>query len=256
MGVKDRLCSLIKCYLDDWLTKLFRCGLGYPRRRQAGVRPAGGGETLSERKNGVSPAGGGGSRASTNDAAGASHGGGEIWQVGGRIHDLRMSYGLTQEELADRSNLTKGFISQLERDLSSPSLESLVGILRALDTDIAAFFKDQDEEDFVFGDGDAVSSDTYPEVSEFRLLVPGGANCNLEPALVTLEPGQEIAEPSHMGEEYGYVLTGKVSVSWGGREQTARRGQSFYFVADRAHKLSNPFAKPAKVLWVSSPPSF
>jgi quercetin dioxygenase-like cupin family protein len=78
----------------------------------------------------------------------------------------------------------------------------------------------------------------------------------MEPALVTLEPGQEIEEPSRMGEEYGYVLKGKVAVTWGGREQTASRGQSFYFVADRAHKLSNPFAKPAKVLWVSSPPSF
>jgi transcriptional regulator with XRE-family HTH domain len=211
---------------------------------------------LSEDKNGVSAVSGNASRAGANDAADGSKSGGEIWQVGERIHDLRMSFGLTQEELADRSNLTKGFISQLERDLSSPSLESLVGILRALDTDIVAFFKDQDKEDFVFGDGDVISSDTYPEVAEFRLLVPGGANCNLEPALVTFEPGQEIAEPSHMGEEYGYVLEGKVAVTWGERQQTAGRGQSFYFVADRAHKLSNPFPKSAKVLWVSSPPSF
>ena len=211
---------------------------------------------MGQKKNGAFPASGNVSRAGANDAAGGSHGGSEIWQVGERIHDLRMSYGLTQEELADRSNLTKGFISQLERDLSSPSLESLVGILRALDTDIVEFFKDQDEEDFVFGDGDVIDSDTYPEVAGFRLLVPGGANCNLEPALVTLEPGQEIAEKSHMGEEYGYVLKGKVAVTWGERQQTAGRGQSFYFVADRAHKLSNPFAKPAKVLWVSSPPSF
>mgnify|MGYP000055246245 CR=1 FL=1 len=203
---------------------------------------------MSEKKNGVSPA-------RENGTAHGNHGG-EIWQVGERIHDLRMSYGLTQEELADRSNLTKGFISQLERDLSSPSLESLVGILRALDTDIVSFFKGQDEEDFVFGEGDVINSDTHPGVAGFRLLVPGGANCNLEPALVTLDPGQEIAEQSHMGEEYGYVLSGKVAVTWGEREQTASRGQSFYFVSDRAHKLSNPFAKPAKVLWVSSPPSF
>ncbi len=182
--------------------------------------------------------------------------GGEVWQVGARIHDLRMSYDLTQEELAHRSNLTKGFISQLERDLSSPSLESLVGILRALDTDIVEFFKDQDEEDFVFAAGDRVNADTYPEAAGFSLLVPGAANCEMEPALVTLEPGQEIEEKPHVGEEFGYVVQGKVLVTYGQRQQAAGRGQCFYFVADRPHKLSNPFARQAKVLWVSSPPSF
>ena len=198
---------------------------------------------------------GAGSRPENGVRAGSPNGR-ELWQVGERIRDLRRSSGLTQEELAHRSGLTKGFISQLERDLSSPSLESLVSILRALDTGIAAFFKDQDEEPFVFGDGDSNNADTYPEVSGFRLMVPGGANCGMEPAVVTFEPGQEIEEKSHSGEEFGYILQGKVIVTYGRRQMTAGRGQCFYFVADRAHKLANPFAKRAKVLWVSSPPTF
>ena len=206
------------------------------------------------RKNGVPGAGANGGARGDSPNGGA--GGGEIWQVGERIRDLRMSYRLTQEELAHRSSLTKGFISQLERDLSSPSLESLVGILRALDTDIVTFFKDQEEEGFVFGEEDAVNTDTYPEVAEFRLLVPGGANCDMEPALVTLAPGQEITEKSHAGEEFGYVLQGQVQVTYGERRMTARRGQCFYFVSDRGHKLANPFSRRAKVLWVSSPPGF
>ncbi|MEE9257266.1 MAG: cupin domain-containing protein, partial [bacterium] len=180
----------------------------------------------------------------------------EVWQVGARIRDMRMSYGLTQEELAHRSGLTKGFISQLERDLTSPSLESLVGILRALDTDIAEFFRNQDGEQFIFGPPDCLNADTYPEVSEFSLMVPGAANCDMEPAMVTFEPGQEIEENSHAGEEFGYVLQGKVMVSYGQRQAAAGRGDCFYFVSGRSHKVSNPFAKPAKVLWISSPPSF
>ena len=186
----------------------------------------------------------------------SSRNGTEVWQVGARIRDMRMSYGLTQEELAHRSDLTKGFISQLERDLTSPSLESLVGILRALDTGIAEFFRDRDGEQFIFGPPDCLNADTYPEVSEFSLMVPGAANCDMEPAMVTFEPGQEIVEKSHAGEEFGYVLQGRVVVSYGERQAAAGRGDCFYFVSGRAHKVSNPFAKPAKVLWISSPPSF
>jgi len=121
-------------------------------------------------------------------------------RVGERIRDLRMSYGLTQEELAHRSNLTKGFISQLERDLTSPSLESLLGILRALDTDIVEFFRGQSEERFVFGTADCTNADTYPEVEAFELLVPGAANCDMEPALVTLASKQAIEERAHAGD--------------------------------------------------------
>ncbi|MEE9273680.1 MAG: cupin domain-containing protein [bacterium] len=180
----------------------------------------------------------------------------EMLRVGGRIRDMRMSYGLTQEELAHRSNLTKGFISQLERDLTSPSLESLLGILRALDTDIVEFFRGQYEDRFVFGGADCTNADTYPEVKGFELMVPGAANCDMEPAIVTIEPGQSLEEPSHAGEEFGYVLQGKVMVRYGRRQVAARRGEWFYFVADRTHGVSNTFKQDAKVLWISTPPSF
>lgn len=177
-------------------------------------------------------------------------------RVGERIRDMRLSYGLTQEELAHRSSLTKGFISQLERDLTSPSLESLLGILRALDTDIVEFFRGQSEDRFVFGPPDCTNADTYPEASAFQLMVPGAANCDMEPALVTLEPEQAIEERSHEGEEFGYVLQGKLMIQYGRRQSPVGRGEWFYFVADRVHKVWNPFKQTAKVLWISTPPSF
>ncbi len=180
----------------------------------------------------------------------------DMLQVGERIRELRMAQDLTQEELADRSNLTKGFISQLERDLTSLSLESLLGILQALDTDIVAFFRSQENDRFVFNAADRVSTDTYPEVAEFQLMCPGTANFEMEPALVTIEPGQKIEESSHAGEEFGYVLQGRVMVEYGDRRSTAVKGECFYFVADRAHTLSNPFNRAARVLWISAPPSF
>ena len=57
-------------------------------------------------------------------------------EIGKKIRELRMMKGLTQEELADRSELSKGFISQLERDLTSPSITTLIDILQCLGTTV------------------------------------------------------------------------------------------------------------------------
>lgn len=61
-------------------------------------------------------------------------------RIGSKIKELRVLKGLTQEELADRAELSKGFISQLERDLTSPSIATLVDILQCLGTDLKTFF--------------------------------------------------------------------------------------------------------------------
>ena len=60
--------------------------------------------------------------------------------IGAKIKELRVAKGLTQEELADRAELSKGFISQLERDLTSPSIVTLVDILQCLGVSVSAFF--------------------------------------------------------------------------------------------------------------------
>ena len=66
-------------------------------------------------------------------------------KIGTKIKDLRIQKGLTQEELADRCELSKGFISQLERDLTSPSIATLLDILTCLGTDLKDFFNDSED---------------------------------------------------------------------------------------------------------------
>lgn len=66
--------------------------------------------------------------------------------IGQKVRELRIAKNLTQEELADRSELSKGFISQLERDLTSPSIATLVDILQCLGTNLNEFFSDDEEE--------------------------------------------------------------------------------------------------------------
>ena len=77
-------------------------------------------------------------------------------KIGERIRSLRELSNLTQEELAERANLTKGFISQIERDLTSISLDSLAQILKALDENISDFFREASEEKIVYREKDRV----------------------------------------------------------------------------------------------------
>ena len=70
--------------------------------------------------------------------------------IGYKIKQLRIQKGLTLEELASRSELTKGFLSQLERNLTSPSISTLSDILEALGTSLSDFFKEEKQEQFVF----------------------------------------------------------------------------------------------------------
>ena len=74
--------------------------------------------------------------------------------IGLKLKELRILKGLTQEELADRAELSKGFISQLERDLTSPSIATLVDILNSLGTNLKDFFSDDNDEQIVFHDAD------------------------------------------------------------------------------------------------------
>ena len=75
-------------------------------------------------------------------------------QIGKKIHRLRLQRGLTQQELADRCELSKGFISQLERDLTSPSIATLADILECLGTTPSEFFMETADEKVVFSDED------------------------------------------------------------------------------------------------------
>ena len=75
-------------------------------------------------------------------------------KIGTKIKDLRIQKGLTQEELADRCELSKGFISQLERDLTSPSIATLLDILTCLGPDLKDFFNDSEDNQIAFKEAD------------------------------------------------------------------------------------------------------
>ena len=166
--------------------------------------------------------------------------------------------GLTQQELADRTELTKGYISQLENGLVTPSVVTLLDLIECLGTTASAFFEETEPEQVVFS-----NEGFFEKIDEagnsIQWIVPTAQKNQMEPLLVDLKPRQKLFEHKpHEGEEFGYVLAGRVILH---RESSKkgfamRKGDNFYISGKESHWLENKGNTPAAVLWISTPPIF
>ncbi|HPW68474.1 MAG TPA: cupin domain-containing protein [Deltaproteobacteria bacterium] len=179
-------------------------------------------------------------------------------KIGEKIKNLRLSMELTQEDLAARADLTKGFISLLERDLQTPSLDTLELILNALDTSLADFFAVKGPEIVVFKPSQRVLIEDEDEPGVCReILIPGAQGREADMLLVTLEPGSvTYKEKSHYGDECGLVREGQIVICLGKDTFRASKGDAFYYTADKKHWIENRSKSEAQFLWISAPPSF
>ena len=177
--------------------------------------------------------------------------------IGNKIKELRVAKNLTQEELADRAELSKGFISQLERNLTSPSIATLIDILQCLGTDLNDFFSDKPEEQIVFHEEDFFVKDDVELHNSVEWIIPNAQKNIMEPIRITLEPGgSTYRDMPHEGEEFGYVLSGSIKIHIGNRIYSAKKGESFYFTPHSEHYITASKTTGAKFIWVSTPPSF
>lgn len=136
--------------------------------------------------------------------------------VGVRIRRFRLAAGWTLRQLAERTGLSIGFLSQVERGLSSIALSTLREVAAAFDRDIVDFFGDI-EDDAVQADDrfftlSRADDDPQTLVSggrSYELLSDRGHGPVLEPLLVHIGPGQKREDSyGHEGEEFAYVLEG------------------------------------------------
>ncbi len=175
-------------------------------------------------------------------------------RTGSKIKSLRLASELTQEELANRARLTKGFISQLENDQTSISLDSLADILDALGVSLSEFFSDAAEAQVVFRPSERVAVDGKG-ASKFELLVPSSTNNLMDPILVDLQPGESLTNQGpHSGEQFGYVLKGTATLKINKKVLKIPRRHCFYFKSDRPHEILNSSGSVVSILWVTSPP--
>lgn len=176
--------------------------------------------------------------------------------IGKKIRRLRTLCGLTQEELADRCELTKGFISQVENNNTSPTIVTLNDILLALGTNLSDFFKDkEDNEKIVFNSLDYIVKQT--DEQEITWLIPNSQKNDMEPVITNINPKSETPlDDPHEGQEFGYVLEGEIVLVIDSKEYLCKSGESFYYNTDKSHYIKNKTNDNAKVIWISSPPNF
>ena len=175
--------------------------------------------------------------------------------LGDKIKELRLGCDLTQEELANRCELTKGYISQLENDLTSPSIATLKDILSALGSSLKDFFSEDEEEKVVYTEEDFIEKKDESMITNW--LIPNAQKNMMEPVRINLAPlSQTQADVPHEGEEFGFVLAGEITLCLGKKKFVCKKGNSFYYKADKTHYILNQKKNEAIFIWVSTPPTF
>ena len=176
--------------------------------------------------------------------------------IGENLKRIRVANSMTQQEVADRCELTKGYISQLERDLTSPSIATLTDILECLGTDLGSFFNEAVDNKIVFKHDDVFVKETEDNYI-INWIVPNAQKYKMEPILVELGSGSKTkTDEPHEGEEFGYVLNGSILLNYGNQVYKVKKGESFYIKTNKTHYIENAGKGTARVLWISTPPYF
>ena len=174
--------------------------------------------------------------------------------IGKKIKNLRLKKGLTQEELGERTDLTKGYISQIERDLSSPSIDTFFSILEVLGCTPKEFFDDFDmNQKVVYDENDRTEYTDEDYGYKIEWLVPDSNEHEMEPILLTLWPEGKFKEyePS-LPDTFAYVIEGQITVNLGRNVYPAKTGDTVYFQASSEHQIMNDFDGISKILLVAT----
>ncbi len=176
--------------------------------------------------------------------------------IGTHLKKLRVKRGLSQKELATLAGVTPSTISQIESNLIYPSLPSLLKLAEVLSVEVHSFFQKRDDSKnrIIFPAEGAVDV-KFPELPggsiRAKLLTPMDVDLKAEPYLIEIQPKKDL--PSHFfihkGEEYGYVLTGKLQLKLEKAVYTVKSGDVIYLTSEMPTQWRNPGPSVAKILW-------
>ena len=180
-------------------------------------------------------------------------------EVGKRIRELREDAGLSLQDMAERTGYSSALMSQFENHMVSPPLGALIKLSKVLGVDVGDFFGEVADQSFVL-----VRSNERETVSRvasksgvslgytYEALGFGLKGHNMEPLVVTLEPVpiREKHLSVHEGEEFIYVLEGRMMIRLGDHTDILEPGDSIYFKCTTPHHMTCAEGDPAKILAV------
>jgi transcriptional regulator with XRE-family HTH domain len=179
-------------------------------------------------------------------------------QLGPRIRSLRQARQVTLRELAERAGVTESFLSQVEREVTSPSIASVQRIARALDLGIADLFVDDVPLGRVVRRADRRRI-VYPGLNATDEFLTAGRDGRLQVILTTIEPGGGTGDEAYThesDEEVVIVLEGRLDLWVGDEHHVLEEGDTITHSSRQPHHNRNPGPGRAVVLFCSTPPSF
>lgn len=186
--------------------------------------------------------------------------------IGKKINKLRTDQKLTLKNLSEATELSIGFLSQLERGMTAVAIDTLEKIAIALGVDLSYFFAktaltEQDKDNYVMRDYERICASADNSMIQYYLS--GNLdNFGLLPRLVELLPTTDDVELTddrlapHRGEEFIYVLEGILTIIYGDEEHILYPGDTAHFTSDNIHTWVNRTSRSVKVVVVNFPNPF
>ena len=177
---------------------------------------------------------------------------------GFKLRHQRRVLGLKLHEIAERAGCSESMISKIETGRISPSLNLLHRIAATLNLNMSSLFSEEGTTDVVSRKGSRprIRAGNAPNTTMER-LVPNSPDALLEGTLYSIEPMGSLGDPiTHLGEEMGIVLEGMIALEVDGKTSILNEGDSFYFKSDRLHTYRNKGTTTARMIVVSTPPTF
>lgn len=178
--------------------------------------------------------------------------------LGDIIRKTRENADKTIKQLADETGLTSSHLSQIERNLASPSVSALRKIANALGVNISDFFVQDDSDTGVVVHRSKRKKLSLPHSDiDYELLSPDFTS-NVQLLLTRIEVGAQSSEEpmGHGGDECAVVFGGRVKFLVGGDEYILEDGDSIYYNARVPHKLTNIGDTEVTIISAISPPGF
>lgn len=179
--------------------------------------------------------------------------------LGADLRALRKARGRTLSDLAQDLGRSVGWLSQVERDLSTPSISDLRQVAKALGVSISMLARHRpavaEEDGYVVRRGTRRAIGSRVSGLEEELLSPDLTD-DFEVVHSTFQPGSEIGETvTRPTQEVGYLVSGRLDLVIGDRAFTIHPGDSFR-IRGEPHRWANPYHETAIAIWVIAPPVY
>jgi transcriptional regulator with XRE-family HTH domain len=170
--------------------------------------------------------------------------------IGERIKSLRTGQGMTLAELGEKANLSTSYLSQIERDKTSPSLITLETIARSLNVGLRSLFETDDEAAFVLRSSKGTNTPSQRDPIVREPLMPPIGNPEIEVYRITFRPRSASEQIEQFtGEEIIYVLDGELTISIGDEQFILTAGDSIHYDALLIHSWKNESNDFCTIIW-------